>query len=180
MTLTQDQRWLLLHMGTSMIVSALCSPEGVSHLMQSSWGSTSGRCDLPQAPTWLDRSGWEISGGVIRAHTQGGPHVTIKATEINAFAKVLPGDVKAELVACRDAMHANAVLGYRLCRCHREHTHSPCDDKICPSTVGQGNNQRAEHWRIAAWQHVILTEALGLNGRSHIAGDQLDLFAVTA
>ena len=181
--LTVDQRWLLLHMGSWQIVHALASPDGVKRLMQSQWGSSCGRgADLPQAPAWLQRCGWDTTGGTIIARAQGGPHVRIKAAEINAYAKALPADIKAELIACRDAGTANAILGYRLCRDTREHTHLPADrrDKICPATEAQENERRAEHWRIVAWQHVILAKALGLNGQSHITGDQLDLFAVSA
>ena len=49
-----------------------------------------------------------------------------------------------------------------------------------PPTVEQEHQAAADYWRIHAWQHVVLAKALGLNGRSHIAGDQLDLFEVSA
>lgn len=179
MTLSADQRWLLLHMGSWQIVHALCSPDGVTKLMQSCWGSSGGRCvDLPKAPEWLQQCGWDTSGGTITARAQGGPQVKIKAAEINRYAAQLPADIKAELIACRNAGTANAVLGYRLCRNKHEHKHLPYEDKICPATVEQENMQRAEYWRIVAWQHVVLAKALGLNGRSQVAGDQLDLFEV--
>jgi hypothetical protein len=181
-TLSVDQRWLLLHMGTWQIVHALCSPEGVSALMQSHWGSTTGRCaDLPDAPEWLHRCGFETYGGTITARTQDCPPVRIKAAEINRYAAQLPADIKAGLIACRDAGAANAVLGYRLCRDKRKHTHLPMDrDKICPATVEQEAEQRAEYWRIVAWQHVVLAKALGLTGDSHVVGDQLELFGAAS
>lgn len=188
MTLSLDQRWLLLHIGGWEIVGALASPEGVTRLMQSCYSSTGGRGradDLPHAPQWVRGCGWETSGGVIKARGQGGPHVTVKAAEINRYAKQLPADIKAEIIACRDAGTANAVLRGRFCllkRTRPDHDHATYmpweEDRICPPTVEQENNAKADYWRIHAWQHLVLGKALGLDGRSHIAGDQLDLFGV--
>lgn len=183
MTLTPDQRWLLMHMGGWEIVGALCSPEGVAHLMQSCWGATCGRggaTDIPGCPDWVRHAGWDIAGGTITARAQGGPHVKIKAAQINAYAKTLPADIKAELIACRDAGTANAVLGHRLCRQKRRHEHLPYEDRICPATQEQLDAQAAEYWRVVDWQPVVLSRALGLNGQSHIEGDQLDLFGASA
>lgn len=182
--LTTDQRWLLLHMGTWQIVHALASPDGVKALMLSCWGSSGGRADaddVPGCPQWVKGCGWETSGGTITARAQGGPHVKIKAAEINRYAATIPADIKDELVACRNAGTANAVYGYRLCRDTREHTHLPYErDKICPATEAQEQQQRDEYWRIVDWQKRILIRALGLDGQSHIPGDQLDLFEVPA
>ncbi len=184
MTLAVDQRWLLLHMGSWQIVHALASPEGVANLMRSRSGSTGGRAsDLNGSPEWLADCGWEINGSVISARARRLPGLNIKAAEINRYAAHLPADIKAELVACRDAGTANAVLRARFCHCgHHDHaTYMPWEkDRICPPTVEQENNATADYWRIRAWQHVVLAKALGLNGRSHIANDQLDLFEVGA
>lgn len=184
MTLSVDQRWLLLHMGGWEIVHALASPDGVTHLMQSCWGSSGGRAncdDLPGAPRWIKGCGWETRGGVIYACGQGGPHVKIKASELNRFSKELPADIRAELVACRDAGTANAVLRGQFCHCgHHDQSYPWEKDRICPPTIEQENDASADYWRIRAWEHVVLAKALGLNGRPHIAGDQLDLFEVGA
>lgn len=182
MTLTVDQRWLLLHMGGWEIVGALASPDGVTKLMQSRWGSPGGRAaDLNGSPEWLASCGWEISGGAIAARARRLPGLKIKAAEINRYAAHLPADVKAELVACRDAGTANAVLRGRFCHCgHHDQSYPWEKDRICPPTVEQENDASADYWRIRAWEHVVLAKALGLNGRSHIAGDQLDLFEVGA
>lgn len=180
MTLTVDQRWLLLHMGGWEIVGALCSPEGVTRLMQSCWGSTAGlACNRSGAPAWLKGCGWEISSGVITAR----PHsvVKIKAAEINRYAARLPADIKSELIACRDAATANAVLRGRFCHCG-DHTKSYLwqEDAICPPTAKQENDAQADYWQIKAWQHAVLAKALGLRGEQSADGEQLDLFGVTA
>lgn len=108
MTLTVDQRWLLMHMGTWAIVWALASPDGVARLMQSCWGSTTGRAaNMPGAPAWLRRCGFETQSGAVHARAAG-VSVRIKAAEINRYAAQLPVDIKAELVACRKASSENA------------------------------------------------------------------------
>lgn len=178
--LSEDQRWLLLHMGGWQIVHALCSPDGVSALMQSRWGSTSGRAsDLNGSPKWLEGCGFETSAGVITARSRKVPAVKIKAAEINRFAATIPDDVKNELIDCRNASTANAVMRYRFCHCGPNHdTAYPWEkDRICPPTAEQENKASAEYWRIRAWEHILLAKALGLNGRSQLAEcEQLELF----
>lgn len=185
--LTTDQRWLLLHMGTWQIVHALCSPEGVTALMTSRWGSTGGRLtDLNDAPEWLKTCGWEISGGVIHARTRKLPGLKIKAAEINRFAAQLPDDIKAELIDCRNAGTANAVLRGRFCHCGNHQESYPWQkNAICPATMEQENQAAADYWRINAWQHVVLAKALGLNGCSgntpeNEESEQLQLFGVAS
>ena len=182
--LTVDQRWLLLQMGSWQIVSALCSPEGVTKLMQSCWGSSGGHSnadDVHGAPAWIKGCGWEISGGVIRARGHGVPHVTIKAKEINRYAAQLTADIKSELLECQKASTDNAVLGYRMCRNNREHTHLPYErDKICPVTEDQERERQDDYWRIVELQKLVLARALGLDGSSHVGSDQLELFGASA
>lgn len=182
MNLSIDQRWLLLHMGGWEIVGALCSPEAVKKLMQSCWGSSGGRShasDLPDAPAWLKKCGWETSGGVITAKNHGNPNVKIKAADINRFAATIPDDIKAELLECRNAGTANAVLRYRHCYCgdsKRKHFEK---DVICPPTDEQERDCTNEYWRVIDWQKRVLVKALGL-GESQVTEDQLELFEVSA
>ena len=180
--LTVDQRWLLMHMGGWQIVSALCSPEGTTHLMQSCWSSTAGRAaDMPGAPEWLRGCGFQTQGGVVAADRLNGtaPPVRVKAAEINRYAASLPADIKAELLACRNAGTANAVMGYRLCRRPGKHEHLPYEDAICPATDEQHDEQTAEYWRVVDWQADVLAKALGLNGNP-VEAEQLDLFEALA
>lgn len=183
--LSQDQRWLLLHMGGWQIVDALCSPEGVSALMRSRWGATSGRAsDLNGSPQWLEGCGFETSSSVITARSRKLPAVKIKAAEINRFAATIPADIKDELIECRKASTDNAVLRHRFCHCGRDHeTSYPWDkDRICPPTLKQENDASAEYWRIRAWEHVVLAKALGLNrqAQSCESAGQLELFDVAS
>ena len=173
MALTTDQRWLLLHMGSWQIVHALCSPDGVTKLMQSCWGSTGGTAEIPGAPAWVNGCGWDTSGGTITARNG----VRIKAAEINRCAAQLPDDIKAELLACRNAGTANAVLKYRFCRCgSKKCGYGYPKDRICPPTPEQEQAADEEYWRIVEWQGKVLRRALALDGQSHIEGDQLQLF----
>ena len=181
--MTEEQRWLLMHMGGWQIVGALCSPDGVKALMTSRWGSTGGGRPSDQAPEWLDGCGWETEAGKItpkwlRGKPAGAPTFTITAANINRYAAQLPDDIKAELIDCRDQGTANAVLSHRFCRCGSD----PCGyrylkDRICPPTPEQENQARADYWRIRALEHVVLAKALGLN---RPADDQLELFEVGA
>lgn len=181
-SLSADQRWLLLHMGSWQIVHALCSPEGVTKLMQSCWGSTGGRCDyLDNAPAWLQNCGWDTYGGVITARTQSGPQIKIKAAEINRYASQLPADIKAELIECRNAGTANAVLRGRFCYCGRHDKTYPNEkDRICPPSPEQESQATADYWRIRALEYVVLAKALGLNASFLCEEGQLELFEVTA
>lgn len=178
MTLSTNQRWLLLHMGGWQIASALSSPDGVSYLMGTMWGSTGGRShasDLPDAPAWL--GGWDTRSNTITARHQGGPQVTVTAKEINEFAKQLDPVIKAEMVQCRNASSANAILTGRFCHCGSD----PCGyaymrDRICPPTEQQEADARAEYWRVRDWQDDLLARVL-LSGAP---GDQLDLFGAAS
>lgn len=180
--LTLNQRWLLLHMGGWEIVGALCSPEGVTHLMQSRWGSTCGNAEnLNGSPPWLKGCGWEISGSVITARARIAPGFKIKAAEINRFSALLPAHIKAELIECRNAGTANAILRGRFCHCgHHEKSYPWEKDRICPPTDKHENDAKADYWRIRAWEHVVLAKALGLSGQSWMDSQQLDLFEVGA
>lgn len=179
--LTFEQRWLLFHMGGWQIVDALCSEDGVKKMMQSCWGSTGGKADnLPQAPEWLNRCGWEIRSGTIHSRGHNVPDITINASAINRFAAQLPDEIKAQLKACRSAGTANAIEQSRHCYCgHPERKHFE-PDVICPPSTKQKNTVSAEYWRIRSWEQVLLAKALNLNGRSNSHSDQLDLFEVSA
>lgn len=179
MTLALDQRWLLRHMGGSLIVWALTDPAGTKYLMGTMWSSTGGRkTGMPDsAPAWL--AGFETRAGVIRSTHQGGRPVKVSAKQIDEFARSLPADVRAELIQCRKASQANAHESYLFCRCGS----TPCSyaymgDRICPPSEDQENANHAEHWRIREWQDDLLTRALGL-GDTGLVG-QLELFGATA
>ena len=180
-TLSVDQRWLLLQMGGWEITWALSGPDGVTRLMQSRWGSSGGHSTstdgVPGAPRWIKACGWDTSGGAIHSRAQGGPQVRIKAAEINRYAAQLPDDVKAELSACRNASTANAVVRYRHCHCGDGKRHAKLEpDRICPPSAAQEQAAADEYWRIRDWEKSLLRRALGFDGQSHCAGDQLELF----
>lgn len=63
--------------------------------------------DMPGAPAWLRRCGFETQSGAVHARAAG-VSVRVKAAEINRYAAQLPVDIKAELVACRKASSENA------------------------------------------------------------------------
>ena len=176
--MTEEQRWLLLHMGGWQIVAALCSPEGTKSLMNSRWGSTGGNIP-PQAPEWLKGCGWETESSTISPRWLGGkpagaPSFTIKPAAINRYASELPEDIKAELLACRNAGQANAVLKYRFCRCGSEKCgYGYLKDRICPPTEAQEREADDEYWRIIDWQDRLLPVALSLAVGS---SGQLELF----
>jgi hypothetical protein len=180
--MTEDQRWLMLHMGGWQIVSALCSPEGTKSLMNCRWGSTGGN-PPPEAPTWLQGCGWETESSTISPRWLGGkpadaPTFTIKPAAINRFAAELPDDIKAELLACRNAGTANAVMRYRFCRCgSKKCGYGYLKDRICPPTAEQEQAATDEYWRIVEWQDRLLPVALGLGVD---APGQLQLFEAIA
>jgi hypothetical protein len=181
--MTEEQRWLLLHMGGWQIVSALCSTEGTKALMNSRWGSTGGAHIPADAPEWLHGCGWETEASTISPRWLGGrpaqaPTFTIKPAAINRFSESLPDDVKAELLACRNAGTANAVLRYRFCRCGTKKCgYGYVKDRICPPTAEQEQAADQEYWRVVEWQDRLLPVALGL-GVAAIG--QLELFEATA
>lgn len=92
--LTLEQRWLLLTMGGWQIVDALIGPGGVSHLMQSCWGS-SRQSAIPGAPEWM--SSFQTIGGKVFSPGRSNPKVTITAAQINAYAQSLPREIRDEL-----------------------------------------------------------------------------------
>jgi len=187
--MTEEQRWLLLHMGGWQIVSALCSPEGTRALMNSRWGSTGGGHIPEGAPEWIQGCGWETEAATITpkwlgyADRHGGrpaqaPKFTIKPAAINRYAESLPDDVKAELLACRNAGTANAVFRYRFCRCGTKKCgYGYLKDRICPPTAEQEQAADQEYWRVVEWQDRLLPVALGLGVA---ATGQLELFEATA
>lgn len=183
MSLTEDQRWLLNHMGGWQIVSALCSPEGVRALMNSRWGSTGGGQLPADAPAWLEGCGWETETSTIAPRWLGGkpanaPTFTIKPAAINRYAAELPASIQAELAQCRSASQANAVLKYRFCRCgSKKCGYGYLKDRICPPTQAQEQAADDEYWRIIEWQDRLLPVALGLG--VHMPG-QLELFGAEA
>jgi hypothetical protein len=180
MALSTDQRWLLLHMGSWQIVHALCSPDGTRGLMNSRWGSTGGGALPPDAPEWLNGCGWETEASTIAPRWLGGrpaaaPTFTIKPAAINRYAEQLPEEIKAELLDCRNAGTANAVLKYRFCRCgSKKCGYGYLKDRICPPTPEQEKAADEEYWRIVEWQGTVLRRALALDGQSE--GNQLQLF----
>ena len=181
--MTEDQRWLLLNMGGWQIVCALCSPEGTKSLMNSRWGSTRGGYLPTQAPEWLKGCRWETESATISPRWLSGkpadaPTFTIKPAAINRYAAELPDDIKAELLACRNAGIANAVMQYRFCRCgSKKCGYGYIKDRICPPTAEQEQAATDEYWRVVEWQDRLLPVALGLG--VHAAG-QLQLFEATA
>lgn len=182
--LTTDQRWLLYRMGGWQIISALCSTDGTRQLMNSRWGSTGGG-DVPEsAPDWLDGCGWDTEAATItprwlHGKPKNAPTFTIKPAAINRYSAELPEDVKAELLECRNAGTANAVMSGRFCHCGS----TPCGyrylkDRICPPTEDQEQEARDEYWRIRDWQDDLLLRALGLVECAVADDGQLELFEV--
>ena len=153
----------------------------------SRWGSTGGGELPPDAPEWLNGCGWETEASTIAPRWLGGrpadaPTFTIKPAAINRYAAQLPDDIKEELLACRNAGTANAVMRYRFCHCgSKQCGYGYLKDRICPPTPEQEQEASEEYWRIVEWQKPVLARALGLDGQPHLDEvGQLELFGASA
>lgn len=179
--LTEDQRWLLLHMGGHAIVRALCDPEGVTHLMQSCWGSSGHDSDIPGAPAWL--YGWDTQSGVIRSNHQGGQRVQVKAAEISRYAKQIPAPIMAEMLECRSASTTHAIKNSRWCHCGNEadclrrNEGDPYYGGRHHPTEAEDQAHLDEYWQIRDREDDVLTRALGFEYIDERVG-QLELFEV--
>ena len=114
MTLTDDQRWLLLTAGPN-ITDALVSDDGRERLRSAVFGGTGWRVD--GAPEWMT-SYW-CSGGKLTSPDRGGDiRVTVTVAQLARFAAdELPAPILAEL---RDVLHAKRAESERTrkwCRC---------------------------------------------------------------
>ncbi|WP_225503876.1 hypothetical protein [Mycolicibacterium fortuitum] len=78
--LTQDQRWLLMTVGTG-ITRALLNDPGLDAFMSSMRGYLGSARD--GAPEWLDS--FEVRGGKIVAPSRGETRVTVTRSQIKAF-----------------------------------------------------------------------------------------------
>jgi hypothetical protein len=162
MTLTIDQRWLLAHMGGWAVVDALLSPAGTDHLMQTMWGCTGG--EPPDgAPKWL--RGFQTRSGKITAPWGAEPRVILTSAQLKRFARELPGDVHAELAACRRARTIETRRTFQWCHCPWQHQGRTADSAPCPQyhpTGAEDQEHRSTLGRIAEWESVQLRRALGI------------------
>ncbi len=179
-TLTEDQRWLLRMIGGWALREALLSSGGVMRLMQSMQGGTGHR--LEAGPEWM-RGGFQCGRGKVVSPSFGTPVVTITADQINRYAASLPGDIRAELTACREAERAESRRTWKWCRCGNEIDCLEANDGD-PVYGGRHHPTEAEeeaHYvesrRITDWLNEVLDRALSL---ADDAPQQLDLFEVGA
>jgi hypothetical protein len=178
--LTVDQRWLLRSVGGWTMRDCMISPEGVSHLMQSMYGSSGHPID--GGPAWL-ASGFQCRGRKVVSKQP--PVVTVTDVQINRYAAQLDAPLKAELVECQQADRAENDRVWKWCRCGRE---AEClraneGDPFWGNRYHPSEAEVQEHyeecWRIRDWTDDLLDRALGFE----IAGEQLgqlELFEVSA
>lgn len=180
MTLTLEQRWLLMTVGGWQIVDALISPGGVQNLMRSSLGGTRLKA-RPGAPEWM--TSFEVRVNRIVSPWRDGPRVTVTAAQINAYARALPADIKAELEehALARGQHASRGRDWCLCgrpdECLRRHAGDPLyGDRHHPSRR-EWNDHTSEFRQLDARERELLGKALRLND---IESGQLGLFEVAS
>ncbi|KWX66830.1 hypothetical protein [Mycobacterium sp. NAZ190054] len=178
MTLTHDQRWLLMTMGGWQIVDALIGPGGVNHLMQSQWGGSRLQ-PIPGAPGWM--TSFQTRGSkIVSPSFADEPRVTVTAAQINAYARALPSGVRGELeeLALQRQQHAWQGRDWCLCgraeECRRRNQGDPVYGDRHHPTEAEENQRHADWLRMRITERVLLAKALGLNAREEPV--QLDLF----
>lgn len=174
MTLTTDQRWLLRSVGGWAMREALLSPGGVMRLMQSMYGSTGHPID--GGPAWL-ANGFTCGQGKVVSPGFGEPLVTVTTAQINRYAASLSDELKAELVACRDASHAETQRTWKWCRCGSEVEcrRSNAGDPHHHPTDAEEEAHYAESRRLREWTDDLLDRAFGFEVVADPVG-QLELF----
>lgn len=174
-TLSTDQRWLLWAIGGWEMRDCLLSPEGTDHFM-TSLSSRYGSRAPEGAPAWL--TGWNTGNRTITAPAAGEVRVVVTAAQINAYARGLSTEVRAELRACRDAAHAERQRTDRWCHCpwaqQAPNAHSgPCQ-RFHP-TDEQDRDHDDRTAAISERTSQVLRRALGLDA-PHLDTGQLALF----
>ncbi|ORW16132.1 hypothetical protein AWC17_15460 [Mycobacterium nebraskense] len=172
--LTTDQRWLLYFMGGWAIRDCLIGPAGTDHLMQSmsgAWGHTHPH----GGPAWM--TGWSTRSGKITSPGHGEARVVISKAQINAYARGLPADIRAELIAVRDLDQAENARAYDWCYCPWSTTapnaHSgPCTRYHPSHDEADAHRARARH--IGDQLDDVLLRALRIGDPTAV---QLELFA---
>lgn len=171
-TLTSDQRWLLFHVGGWSMRECLLGPAGTDYFMQS-LDSATGFTGPDGGPPWM--LGWNTRGGKITSPWRGEVRVVVTKAQIDAYARALPADVRAELLALRAAAAAERDRTSGWCRCPWSLT-PPNDftdqcDRYHP-TDAELTAHHAELNRIAAWNSAALRKALALDvGQLHLFAD---------
>lgn len=169
-TLTTEQRWLLWAIGGWEMRDCLLGPAGTDPFM-TSMSSHHGSSAPAGAPTWL--TGWNTASRRITAPSLGQTRVVVTAAQINAYARQLSADIRADLQACRAAAHAEMNRTAEWCHCpwahHAPNTHSrPC--RRYHPTEAEDLDHQATTARIDQHTRAVLRRALGL------VDDQLTLF----
>ena len=178
MTLTADQRWLLMTIGGWQIIDALAAPAGVQNLMRSNLGGTRHQ-PISGAPDWMTT--YEVTGNKIISPRHD-PRVTVTASQINSHAQSLPADLRQQLIDLRDRTARHVIRGYNWCHCG--------DPEACPFKAADGKirhhpsadetESHKDEWRqIRELEAELLRRAL-LDDGGDGDDDQLELFEVTA
>lgn len=163
MTLTSDQRWLLLRMGGWPIVWALADDHGLENLrkQRSGYYGTA----LEGAPEWMHS--YEVQAGKIYSpshpHTAD-PKVTLTVSQIGRFAKALPAALRDELRACGAASIGETMRTSEWCHCPDAEKCMWRNDWSGPRhhpTDAEDQAHIAEYWRIRDWEDDLLGRALG-------------------
>lgn len=179
-TLTEDQRWLLRSVGGWAMRECLISSGGVMRLMQSMYGST-GHV-IEGGPAWL-AGGFSCGQGKVVSPGFGEPVVTVTVAQINRYAASLPDELKADLVACRDAQQAEAKRTWKWCHCGREadclrsNAGDPQHGRRYHPAEAEVQAHYGELARLNDWQDNLLDRALGFEVIGEPVG-QLELFEV--
>ena len=112
-SLTEDQKSLLLAIGGWQMRDCLLGTHGVDHFM-ASCSSAYGHRGPDGGPDWL--TGWNTGGGKITAPARGDVRVVVTAAQINAYARTLTEELRAELAACRSAALRESARTAPWCR----------------------------------------------------------------
>ncbi|AMQ67012.1 hypothetical protein SEA_BIPPER_77 [Mycobacterium phage Bipper] len=116
--LTQDQRWLLMTVGTG-ITRALLNDPGLDAFMSSMRGYLGSARD--GAPEWLDS--FEVRGGKIVAPSRGEIRVTVTRSQIKAFRATIAPELLDELNQIESAQMAEHWCTELWCRCSSGQPH---------------------------------------------------------
>lgn len=161
--LSSDQRWLLFFIGGWSMRECLLGPGGTDYFMQSLSGAA-GFTAPEGGPQWM--TGWNTRGGKIISPSHDDVRVVVTKSQIDAYARGLPTQVRDELLAVRNAGHAERDRTDGWCRCPWSQTApndstEPCD-RYHPSDVEESAHD-AELRRIDEWNTATLRKALSLD-----------------
>lgn len=182
LTLTEDQRWLLVAVGGWMMADCFIAPErGIDRLMASRYGSSNGRRN-DKYPDWL-KDGFDCGYGKIVSpmFSSDEPHAVVTKAQLTSFAHSLDAGLVEQLRDARSAMTAETVRWSRTCHCgatggdaHKSWGPS-YEDLWHPSREQDDEHRKLNREQASLVQHLVLQAC----GFGEPVG-QLDLFDALA